>query len=297
MAHENTQNAHAKISIAMAIFNSEDVIFRTLNSVYDWVDEIVIVDGTSTDNTVQIIHDLDHAHKVTVHTEKNQPNFIANKQKAIERCSNEWILELDDDEVVTPELKGEILSALASQETFSRETDSTGSVQSHPIAYWIPRLNHFLGRPLRKGGQYPDYTIRLYQKSHARFPVKSIHDQVEIDGEHTTKGNFQTNEKLFKLEQPILHYPYKNIGIFFRKWSQYAMYEGDELFAKGTHPSVGLFCSHIIWKPLSWFILTYIRHKGFQDGLAGFFFSLLSGLRFWVEYLRIVELSAKNPAK
>lgn len=289
-AHENNQvntSPRAKLSVAMAIFNSEDVIERTLKSVYNWVDEIVIVDGTSTDNTVQLIRELDTNHTITIHTEKNQPNFIANKQKAIDRCTNEWILELDDDEVVTTELKNEILGTL-----------EAGINPTHkPIAYWIPRLNHFLGQPLRKGGQYPDYTIRLYQKSHARFPVISIHDQVEIDGEHTTKGNFHINEKLGKLNNPLLHYSYINIGVFFRKWSQYALYEGDELFAKGVRPSIGLFLSHIVWQPFKWFMLTYFRHKGFQDGLAGFFFSLLSGLRFWVEYLRIVELNSQHPEK
>jgi glycosyltransferase involved in cell wall biosynthesis len=275
-------DAGIKLSVALTIFNSEEVIARTINSIYEWADEIIIVDGTSTDNTVNILRELDSGHKITIYTEKNEANFIANKQKAIERCNGTWILELDDDEVVTPELRSEITEKLA-------QTNNNPAL----IAFWIPRLNHFLGKPLRKGGQYPDYTIRLYKRGHARFPVKSIHDQVEIDGEPTTKGNFHTNDKLGKLNNPLLHYPYKNIGVFFRKWSQYAMFEGDEQYKKGTRPSIGLFVTHIIWKPLYWFMLTYFRHKGFQDGLAGFFFSLLSGLRFWVEYLRIVELSSK----
>lgn len=274
-----------KLSLIMVVHNSEDVIERSIRSAYDLVDELVIVDGESTDKTVDILKKLDKDKKTRILSEKNHPNFILNKQKALDSAEGDWVLELDDDEVVTPELATEIKKTLT--QSVSGDSEKT----SQKLAFWIPRLNHFLGKPLRKGGQYPDYTIRLYKRTAARFPGKSIHDQVEINGRQTTKGNVILDASIGKLTHPILHYPYKNIMIFFRKWAQYAMWEGDEQYKKGVRPSFGTGFSYLIVKPKMWFLKTYFRHKGFVDGFPGFMFSVLSGLRFWVEYMRIVELS------
>ncbi len=106
--------------------------------------------------------------------------FHINKQKAVERCTKDWILQLDADEVVSEELKKEIvklLNCLIAKKKSKKNLPGLTRLRKIEtwqvkIAFWIPRLNFFLGRPLRKGGQYPDYTLRLYRSGVARFPCK-----------------------------------------------------------------------------------------------------------------------------
>ena len=101
-----------KLSIAIPTYNEEKNIGFCIRAVYDWVDEIVIVDGTSTDHTVEIAKKLDTQGKIKIFIEENPPNFLINKQKAIERCRGTWILQLDADEIVSEKLKKELILAI-----------------------------------------------------------------------------------------------------------------------------------------------------------------------------------------
>ncbi len=182
-----------KLSVAIAVHNEEDNIIRALEVVYDWVDEIIIVDGDSTDKTVETIRLFEDnllrsqskkTRKIHIFNEPHEAMFHKNKQKSIEKCTGEWILQLDADEVVSDDLKKEIHRVILSgnegslaNASLTSVRDSSASPQNdkkRPVAYWIPRLNYFLGKPLRKGGQYPDYTLRLYKNGVARFPCQSV---------------------------------------------------------------------------------------------------------------------------
>src|SRR3989338_3606257 len=161
-----------KLSVAITTHDEEKAIEKCLTSVYDWVDEIVVVDGESTDKTVDLIKKFDQKGKIRLYHEKNPPMFHINKQKAIEKCHGDWILQLDADEVVPGDLKNEILSVvnLKSEARLAVNHLPSGKqnqLSTLPVAYWIPRLNYFLSRPLKKGGQYPDYIIRLYKNGAA----------------------------------------------------------------------------------------------------------------------------------
>ncbi|MCR4326638.1 MAG: glycosyltransferase family 2 protein [Candidatus Roizmanbacteria bacterium] len=257
------------VSVCMAVHNEEDRIGSTLEQVIDWVDEVVIIDGESTDKTVQVAQSF--GKKVRVYHEKNAPNFIANKQKAIERAKSAWTLELDADELVTDALKDEIRQAVI--------TDNVG--------FRIPRLNHFLGKPLKKGGQYPDLKFRLYRSGFAQFPSQSVHDEAALISEHAAEPTGQ-------LSSPLLHYPYASIAVYMRKTIQYAQFEADVLYEKGVRPSVGLWIQYYIGKPLYWFGLTYVRHRGYVDGFPGFAFSLFSSIRYWFEYAALYERSTRT---
>src|SRR3990170_4130443 len=151
------------ISVAIATYNEEENISICLASVVDWVKEIVLVDGSSTDKTVEIAK----KYKANIIIVKNLPNFHFNKQKAIDNCKHKWILQLDADEVVSEELRQEIIN-------INEEEEING--------YWMPRKNYFLGRFLSKGGQYPDYTLRLYRRGKGRLPCKSVHEQAQVEG-------------------------------------------------------------------------------------------------------------------
>lgn len=290
-----------KLSVAILTHNEEKNIVACLKSVYDWVDEIVVVDGESTDKTVDLIKKFDPSArftrsgqvwregKIIIYLENNPPNFLINKQKSIERCTKDWILQLDADEVVTTELKDEILSVVSNQQSVvsGKKTDDRQLITDNCVAYWIPRLTFFLGSPLKKGGQYPDYVLRLFKRGAARLPLETIHDQFKV----TEKS------KVGYLENPLLHHSYPTFDTYLRKWVQYSLFEGEALYNKGVRPSLKNHLLYLIIYPKFWFLKTYFRHKGFMDGYAGFIFSLFSAMRYWVSYVKLVDLYHQKPTR
>ena len=153
-----------KLSVVLATYNEEKNLPACLESVAGWCSEIVVIDGSSRDHTIDIAQKFGARVTVT----DNPPIFHINKQKAIDLARGEWILQLDADERVSRELKTEIDAAI-------KNPDIDG--------YWLPRKNYFLGRFLTKGGQYPDYTLRLYRKGKGRLPLKDVHEQAIVLGE------------------------------------------------------------------------------------------------------------------
>jgi len=150
--------ARKTLSVVLATYNEEANLAGCLDSVKDLADEIVIVDGSSTDKTVVIAKQ--YGAKVEITT--NKPNFHINKQMAIDMATKDWILQLDGDERVSADQKQEITKIL---EGDSKEFNG----------YWMPRKNWFLGRFLMKGGQYPDYMLRFYRNGKGKLPQKDIH--------------------------------------------------------------------------------------------------------------------------
>ena len=252
----------AKVSVVLAVFNEEENLPACLDSVKDLADEIIVVDGGSSDRTVEIAKK--YGAKVVV--TDNPPIFHINKQKAIDMATKDWILQLDADERVTPELREEIKKVI---------TDS-----SAVNGYWIPRKNWFLGRFLMKGGQYPDYTLRLYKRGKGRLPQKDVHEQAEVSG------------KVGYLKHPLLHYPYRNFGMYLEKWDRYtnliATQLKKDLQNKGMVIKLFYMIGYVFIKPTYWFLTTYIRHKGFYDLWPGFVFSFFSSLRFPVGYFKFI---------
>jgi glycosyltransferase involved in cell wall biosynthesis len=256
-----------KLSLCLAVFNEEKNIHYPLDSAIDIADEVIIVDGGSTDKTVEIAKS--YGPKVKVIFSPNPVMFHKNKQKAIEAAKGEWILQLDADEEITKELKTEIVSLIHG---FIAE--------SSPVAYNIPRKNWFLTRFLTKGGQYPDYTIRLYRNGSVRFPCRDVHENVEIINSKTMKQ--LNNETIGHLKNSMLHYADPNFSRYLMRWDRYTTLEVERM-PKDIHLS---FFKYIIWKPKITFFLMYFRHKGFMDGFPGFVFALFSSLRFYVIYIK-----------
>lgn len=245
-----------KLSVAIAVFNEEKAITRCLDSVSEIADEIVVVDGGSSDKTA----DLSEAKDACVIRTDNPAMFHINKQKALDACHGEWILQLDADEVVTPELQKKIISLISSGQT---------SVNG----YFIPRRNYFWGHFMKKGGQYPDYVIRLVRRGKAHFPCKSVHEQIEIDG------------KTGYISEPMLHFSYMTRRDYWKKADTYTSLTASEIRTKAGNPA-GKFLHYLFLKPFVTFLTLFFRHKGFSDGLTGFEFSLYSALHFPWAYMK-----------
>ena len=248
-----------KLSVAIATYNEEKNIGRCLASIADWVSEIVVVDGSSADRTPDIARE----YKARVIKTDNPPIFHINKQKAIDECKGDWILQLDADEIVTPQLKDEILAKI------NQKSEING--------YWLPRKNFFLGRFLKKGGQYPDYTMRLYKKGKGKLPCKSVHEQAVIEG------------KVDYLKNPLEHYPYASFSHYIDHFNRYTDLIAQELNDQKIPTGFSSFLKYMIFLPKLWFLKTFLRHKGFEDGFAGFVFSLFSSLRFPTSYIKYWE--------
>lgn len=246
------------LSVVLATFNEEENLPDCLRSIQEIADEIIVVDGTSSDNTVEIAKK--YGAKVIV---KDNPQiFHINKQKAIGMATKDWILQLDADERVTPELAKEI-----------REKITITNVDG----YWIPRKNWFLGRYLMKGGVYPDYTLRLYKNGKGRLPMKDVHEQAIVEGE------------VEYLQHPLLHFadPYFRRYLF--RFDRYTNLIAKQLREKHIDKNPLMFIKYVLLLPVWWFLLVYIRHKGFMDVWQGFLFAFFSALRFPVAYLKYLQ--------
>ncbi len=257
-----------KLSLCVAVFNEAKNIHYPMDCAIDIVDEVIIVDGGSTDRTVEIAKS--YGKKVKIIISENPTMFHKNKQKAIEAAKGEWILQLDADEELSSELKEEIVKLIHGSIVKKTMKQSNNETITDPVAYWIPRKNWFLTGFLMKGGQYPDYTIRLYKNGVAKFPCQDVHENVEIKGE------------IGYLKNPILHYADPDFSRYLMRWDRYTTLEVERM-PKGTKLS---FFEYFIWKPKITFLMMYFRHKGFINGYPGFIFALFSSIRFWVIYIK-----------
>lgn len=246
-----------KISVVLATFNEEENLGKCLKSVKDLAWEIIVVDGGSTDKTLKVARQFG----AKIIQTNNPPIFHINKNKAIDAATGDWVLQLDADEVVTVELAGEI------KEVISHETVING--------YWIPRKNFFLGRFLTKGGQYPDYTLRLYRKGKGRLPAKDVHEQAIVEGR---TGYIKNN---------LLHLRDKNFSAYMGRFNKYTDLLSVQIKQSGVKVGIISFIDFIFIKSTFWFIKAYFRHRGYVDNLPGFIFALFSSLRFPVAYIKM----------
>jgi glycosyltransferase involved in cell wall biosynthesis len=249
------------LSVALAVYNEEDNIDACLAPVSLFADEIVVVDGGSTDKTIR---------KVKKYTSKvirttNPAIFHINKQKALDACRGTWILQLDADERVPNSLRNEIIRAV-----LKKENDIKG--------YFIPRKNFFWGHLMKKGGQYPDYVMRLVRRGYAKFPCKSVHEQIAVTG------------KTEYLIHPLEHISYQTKNDYWKKSDAYTSLTANELKSQHVPRNILSWILHTVILPAKTFIALYIRHKGFLDGLPGLQFAYWSGLHHKIAYEKYLKL-------
>jgi glycosyltransferase involved in cell wall biosynthesis len=227
------------LSVAMIAMNEEANLPRTLESVR-WADEIVIVDSGSKDRTLEIAQSFGAKtshHAFGGHGEQ--------KNVALDLCTSDWILLLDADEVLTPELQVEIRQLLASEPEYD--------------AYWIPRLNLIFGRWMRHGGFYPDRKLRLFKRRTARLS--------EGVGPHSTP---QFSGPKGKLKGDMLHYAYPDMNIYLEHMNRYSSEIAQLLAKKGrTSKSLPVFLWNAVANPAATFLYNYFFRLGFLDGREG----------------------------
>lgn len=283
-----------KISVVLATYNEEANIGDCLESVRQLADEIIVVDGSSIDKTREIARSF--GAKIIKTT--NPPIFHINKQKALEEASGEWILQLDADERVTPELSQEIKEVIEMSDekpeeyqknlpekrlflrhqTLLEKRDGFIGIKEGPYAaFFLPRLNYFLGKFLKHGGVYPDGVIRLVKNGKAHFPTKSVHEQIVVDG------------RVGWLQNPLLHIDSPTFKRYLERNSKYINLLRDELARDKVGKDPAQFLNYFLFKPFSWFFMTQIRYKGILDGFQGLVFSFFSALRFPRAYWRYIK--------
>lgn len=237
-----------KISVAITSFNEEKNIERCLKSVRQLADEIIIVDEKSADNTVKIA--TKYTNKIVL--VDHDPMFHRHKQLALEKCSNDWILQIDCDEELSPELIEEI-----------NNLDFTAE------AYKIPRKSLIFGKWLEHTGWYPDYQVKLVRKG-AYYPCKSLHEDMVVDGE--TKV----------LKNDLLHYHYTSVEQFIDRMNRYTT--DDAKFIKDN-----ISWADAIKYPLDEFLKRFFFWEGYKDGLHGLVLSLLMATNRLIVFSKLWE--------
>lgn len=273
-----------KLSVGIATRNEEENIERCLQSVKNIADEIIIFDEYSTDKTVEIAK----KYGANVFLEPHHDIFHITKQKTIEKSKGEWILQLDADEVVSKELGEEILKLvnggkindvtnplfIRHQKIVQERDGKIGTNNGEVTAFFIPRRNMFLGKPLIHGGVYPDAVIRLFKNKKANWPCVSVHEQMKIEG------------RVGWLNSDLLHYDSPTLKRYLMRLNRYTDLQAEELKADKTSKNLLSFLKFTLLLPIYYFLLRYVRHKGFLDGVNGFLWAFFSATHFPIAYFK-----------
>jgi len=229
---------HGTLSVVIVTLNEAATLPRTLASVR-FANEIVVLDSGSTDTTAEIVENAG-ARLI----EEPWKGFARQKNSAIAKATGDWILSLDADEEVTPELAQEMQALLAGDPPFS--------------AYRIPRLNHFLGRPLRHGGYWPDRKLRLFRSGVARFEDRPVHETMTAS---CSAG---------RLKGHLIHHCYPTLDDYLEHMNRYSTLAAQALVASGRVRRSWLW---LVWNgflnPAATFFYNYVLRLGFLDGREG----------------------------
>lgn len=252
-----------KISVVIICKNEERIIGTTLNSVSSVADEIIVYDSGSTDNTIRIAQD--HNAKVF---EGPWEGYGKNKQNAIAAASNNWIINIDADEVLDKVLQNSISSL---------------PLDDEKIAYKI-RFKNFIGHKSLKWGEFGfDSHVRLFNRKYVKWDGSNIHEQLLIP----------PDVKIKVLSGHILHYTMTDTKEFVEKTIRYALLNAEQYFKNGKRSS---FIKQYLAPPFT-FIKNYFFKLGFLDGRMGFFSARMSGFYTFLKYSRLHELHAEKQKK
>jgi glycosyltransferase involved in cell wall biosynthesis len=252
-----------RISIALITLDEEANLPRTLESVMplvrDGTGEIIVVDSGSTDRTLEIARSF--GAKIFIETWKG---FAATKNSAMEKGSGEWVLQLDADEALEPDLANEISAAIQN---------------TNLVGFWIPRKNFFLGRWIKHGGFYPDPKLRLIRRGAGKFEEYGAHPTIKVNG------------PTGRLKHALIHNAYPTLRGYIDHMNSYSSSGADIAVAKG-HRDFNLI--NILLRPKLTFIYNYFLRLGFLDGREGFLLHFYHAVYVSWKYAKAWELARRK---
>jgi len=227
-----------------------------------FADDIVIVDGGSTDDTLAIAR----AHGARVIAAPDWPGFGPQKNRAVAALQTDWVLSIDTDEIVSPELAAAIQSAIRA---------------SAADIYAVDRLSSFCGQWVRHSGWYPDWIPRLFRRGAARFSDDLVHERLMFEA------------PAMRLEGKLMHYSYEDVETVLRKLDAYSSAGARQRHAAGQRGGFGRALRRGLWA----FIRTWIVRRGFLDGRAGFMIAVFNAETVYYRFLKLGEKQAADEAR
>ncbi len=251
-------NQRERISLFIITKNEESKIAKCILSARPLVNEIIVVDSASNDNTVKICKELGAL--VYVHAFNG---FTKQKNFALSKVTNPWALSLDADEELTPELIAEIRQVL-------QQPDADG--------YELGRINDFLGKRMQHGGLKKEYILRLVRTKKAAFTGGLVHEKLVVQG------------PVRRLKHPFIHHSYDDIETYFEKFNKYTTLAARTMFENGKRFHLVRVLLTIPFE----FFRRYILKAGFLDGLRGFVWAAFSSFYVFVKYIKLWYLWKRN---
>jgi glycosyltransferase involved in cell wall biosynthesis len=247
-----------RTSVIIITRNEAASIARCLESV-SWADEVVVLDSGSTDDTVDICKRFtEHVHQT------DWPGFGPQKNRALQHATGDWVLSLDADEWVTPQLQEEIVKVIASP--------------GNHAGFRTPRRSSFCGREMRHSGWWPDYVIRLFRRGSARFSDDIVHERVIVDGSIGTLVN------------PICHETFEDLADLLDKMNSYSTLSARRMHEDGKRASLTVAVLKSLWA----FFRTYVLRRGFLDGHEGFMLAVSTAEGTYYRYAKCLLLEKRD---
>lgn len=228
-----------KLSVMLNTYNGGRNLERCLEAA-KWADEIVVIDSGSNDGSLDLVRR--YTDKVHVNP---WPGYKAQREYGMARCAGEWILVLDQDEYVTPELEARLKAICADPASHARYN-----------AGWVRRIEHFWGKRIDYGNYNPSSQPRLARRGRCRW-VGHAHTYMEVEGGEPA---------ILRINEPLWHDSYATPAEFFDKINRYSDLDVEERLPQGYDPSVW----HVALSPLGMWWKCYVVRQGFRDGAHGF---------------------------
>lgn len=250
------------LSVILITKNEAHQVAACLESVA-FADEWIVVDSGSSDATCDIARGLGAQVSLTA----DWPGFGAQKNRALALARGEWVLSIDADERVSPELARHI-------------QDVIGAAAASPAGYELQRLSRFCGQWMRHGSWYPDPVLRLFKREQARFSDDRVHERVIVEG------------PVGRLRGELLHETMPSLDEAIDKMNRYSRGRAEDLIRRGRRGSLRAAMSHGLWA----FLRSYLFKRGFLDGRLGFVLALYIAEGTYYRYLKMAILSTAPPA-
>jgi len=264
------------LSVCIVCCNEEVNIGRTLSSVFEIAEEVILVDSGSTDRTLEIARSFGPKIKVFAEPWKG---FARQKNSALEKASCDWVLLLDADESLTPELSDEIAGIVRPGIAGHGAVCAPSVEGGEPVAYFIARRNFQFGRWLKRGGLYPDPKLRLMRRGSGQVEDCPVNEEPQVSG------------KTGRLRSDLVHHAHHTLADYIEHANRYS-----SLAAEMKGPR-GFSLLHILVNPAATFIYNYGVRLGFLDGREGLLFHLYHSVYVSLKYAKAWELSRELQRK